>query len=208
MKINTRNGIALTAVLALFSFLTLAGQSRLHADEESTKGKLTQESLGNLLESLNLKPTTLETRYDFRFKANHDEAWALSMSAVLSNDGESIWIMAWLDELPSSAREVPRVALLRLLAGNRRFVLQRVVPNREMTTAKFVNLLKDLGKTVADTHGHWNVASWTEKPESKDSETKTAAAKGRSTDKRTTPASGTRSPKRTSAKPRRSTKVR
>ena len=52
--------------------------------------------------------------------------------------------MAWLDELPRSASDVPRVALLRLLADNdkmgggkfftyvpgiRRFVLQRVIPN-------------------------------------------------------------------------------
>ena len=39
------------------------------------------------------------------------------MSAVLSQNGQSIWLMAWLDELPRSSAEVPRAALLRLLAG-------------------------------------------------------------------------------------------
>ncbi len=130
------------------------------------------------------------------------------MSAVLSNDGETVWIMAWLDELPSSPREIPRVALLRLLhdndkmgggkffsfiPGHRRFVLQRVVANRNMSTKKFRGLLTDLGKTVAETHGHWNVASWTDAPESSAPAAEQAAAS--TTDNKpakATPASGTR----------------
>ena len=81
------------------------------------------------------------------------------MSAVLSQDGTSIWLMAWLDECPKAAAEVPRTALLRLLAendklgggkffayipSNRRFVLQQVVPNEHMTAAKFKVILQDL----------------------------------------------------------------
>ena len=97
------------------------------------------------------------------------------MSAVLSQDGESIWVIAWLDELPRSAAEVPRAALLRLLAendrlgngkffaylsGNRRFVLQRVIPNRSITTALFGEVLRDLGSSVVVTQPHWTVANW------------------------------------------------
>lgn len=217
MKINVRNCLALLACLALFSVI---GQTPLAADDTPAPGQLTQESLGNLLKALGLKPTVLDTRYDFKFQANHDEAWVLSMSAVLSNDGETVWIMAWLDELPGSAREVPRVALLRLLhdndkmgggkffsfiPGNKRFVLQRVVANRDMSTKKFRNLLTDLGKTVAETHGHWNVASWTDAPKTAKSGAKQAAASTTGkTPAKATPASATRTRTRTK-QPRRST---
>ncbi len=229
MRNTNHYRVALSALVALLSLVALNGQSPLQAADTpaKVKGQLTQESLGNLLKALNLKPTTEETRYDFAFKDNHEEAWTLSMSAVLSNDGDSIWIMAWLDELPSSAREVPRVALLRLLAdndkmgsgkffsyipANRRFVLQRVVPNRDITTKRFVALLKDLGKTVAETHGHWSVTAWTEKPQTsktasaKQPKAKTAAATSRkkSTSNKATPASGTKT-RRTSRSPRRTT---
>jgi hypothetical protein len=82
-------------------------------------GALTEKSLGELLESLTLKPDKQQQRYDFAFLAPFgDQKWELSMSAVLSQDGTSIWIMAWLDECPKSAAEVPRTALLRLLAEN------------------------------------------------------------------------------------------
>jgi hypothetical protein len=91
------------------------------------------------------------------------------MSTVMSQDGSSIWIMAWLDELPKSAADVPRTALLRLLsdndklgkgkffayiAPNRRFVLQRVIPNENITAATFKAALDDLGQSVVGTHAH------------------------------------------------------
>ena len=47
------------------------------------------------------------------------EPWTLSMSAVLSENGNSIWVMAWLDQCPKTAAEVPRTALLRLLGEER-----------------------------------------------------------------------------------------
>lgn len=139
-------------------------------------GQLTDESLGHLLQAMGLKPKREQLRYDFRFKAILDgNEWELSMSAVLSQNKKSIWVMAWLDELPKSAADVPRTALLRLLAdndrlgngkffayiaSNRRFVLQRVVPNENITTASFREVLKDLGTTVVITYPHWSVANW------------------------------------------------
>jgi len=142
-------------------------------------GQLTEESLGNLLRAMGLKPKKEEKRYDFRFKAIlNKEEWELSMSAVLSQNGASIWVMAWLDELPKSAADVPRTALLRLLAdndrlgkgkffayiaSNRRFVLQRVIPNKNISTAMFRDVLKDLGATVVITYPHWSVANWNNK---------------------------------------------
>jgi hypothetical protein len=143
-------------------------------------GALTEKSLGELLESLTLKPDKQQQRYDFAFLAPFgDQKWELSMSSVLSQDGSSIWIMAWLDECPKAAAEVPRTALLRLLAendklgggkffayipSNRRFVLQQVVPNENMTAAKFKVILQDLGTTVVETHPTWSVAGWNQTP--------------------------------------------
>ena len=140
------------------------------------RGQLTEKSLGNLLRATGLDPKKEKKRYDFSFNAKYrDEEWELSMSVVLSQNGNSIWVMAWLDELPRSAAEVPRAALLRLLAsndrlgkgkffayisGNRRFVLQCVVENQNMTTAKIRQVLQELGASVVETYPRWSVANW------------------------------------------------
>lgn len=141
----------------------------------ASKGGVNIDSLGNMLQGLGLKPTKTESRYDFQFADKKEEEWELSMSVVLSNDEKTLWIMAWLDELPPSAADVPRVALLRLLsdndkmgngqffayvASNKRFVLQRVIKNENITSASMRADLKELGKTVMNTYGHWAVASW------------------------------------------------
>ena len=149
------------------------------AEEKSAptaKGKLTDQSLGTLLKAMGYDAKMEEKRYDFEFKATiENEEWTLSFSAVLSQDSSSIWVMAWLDELPKSAADVPRTALLRLLsdndklgkgkfftyiAANRRFVLQRVIPNENITSEKFRSVLDDLGQSVVATHPHWSVANW------------------------------------------------
>ncbi|HSG70824.1 MAG TPA: hypothetical protein VLA12_10440, partial [Planctomycetaceae bacterium] len=89
------------------------------AQSRTTVEKLNEETLGNLLGAMGLKPTKTETRYDFRFRsALEGEEWNLTMSTVLSKDESSIWVMAWLDTLPRSAADVPRTALLRLLSEN------------------------------------------------------------------------------------------
>ena len=153
-----------------------AAASAPAAAATAAKGKLTDQSLGNLLKAMGLQATAAEQRYDFAFKSTIEDAeWELSMSAVLSQDGSSIWIMAWLDELPKSAADVPRTALLRLLsdndklgkgkffayiAANRRFVLQRVIPNENITAASFRAALDDLGQSVVGTHADWSVANW------------------------------------------------
>jgi hypothetical protein len=99
------------------------------------------------------------------------------MSAVLSRNGETVWVMAWLDQIPQSS-EVPRTALLRLLAANdrlgegkffayiptnKRFVMQRVVPNRDLTNKKMMETLQDLASSVADEYPTWSVANWAPK---------------------------------------------
>ncbi len=145
-------------------------------DASASNGAMSTATLGAMLEAMGLRPKKVEQRYDFAFRSVHDKAeWDLSMTAVLSSDAQSIWIMAWLDELPKSATDIPRTALLRLLAANdrlgngkffayiasnRRFVMQRVVPNSDISTQQFAGLLKDLGSSVVDYHPHWSTANW------------------------------------------------
>ena len=166
-------GAALVAVVPAAAGVTTAQEKSAPA----IKGKLTDPSLGTLLQAMGLETKTQEQRYDFTFKATiEDQEWELSMSSVLSQDASSVWVMAWLDELPKSAADVPRTALLRLLsdndklgkgkfftyiAANRRFVLQRVIPNENITSERFRAVLDDLGQSVVATHPHWSVANWT-----------------------------------------------
>ncbi len=184
---------AVTVVAACWSFSGLLGVRA--ADEVNSKaaatkpsatakattvaakpGQLSEEQLGNMLKAMGIEAKKIESRYDFEFKAiQNKEEWALSMTAVLSQDGSSLWLMAWLDELPKSAADVPRTALLRLLsdndrlgggkffayvATNRRFVLQRVIANEGVTTKVFRSWLDDLGGSVVETFDHWSIAAW------------------------------------------------
>jgi hypothetical protein len=156
----------------------MTGPARLTAADTpapAAKGALTADSLGTMLQAIGLKAERSDSRYDFQFASKIGEEWNLSMSAVLSNDGQSVWLMAWLDECPKNAADVPRQALLRLLAdndslgggkffafiaSNRRFVLQRVMENRDITSAGFRAALTDLAKTVVETYPHWNTQNW------------------------------------------------
>jgi hypothetical protein len=165
-------GAALAAAVPAVTGVAIAEEKSAPA----AKGKLSDETLGTLLKAMGFETTVEEKRYDFEFKATiENEEWKLSMSSVLSQDTSSVWVMAWLDELPKSAADVPRTALLRLLsdndklgkgkfftyiAANRRFVLQRVVPNENMTSEKFRAILDDLGQSVVATHPHWSVSNW------------------------------------------------
>jgi hypothetical protein len=164
----------LGAAAAAFAVPALVAAQQ--AAPAAVKGKLTDDSLGTMLKAMGLEAKLSEKRYDFAFKSTiADQDWELSMSAVLSQDHSSLWVMAWLDELPKSAADVPRTALLRLLsendkmgkgkffayiASNRRFVLQRVVPNENLNTSAVRATLDDLGATVVHTHAFWSTGNW------------------------------------------------
>lgn len=152
----------------------LLAQSQPSAETNAIR--LTEESLGSVLTSIGLKPIKTDKRYDFAFKTTiRGEEWKFSMSAVLSRNSESVWLMAWLDQIPSQSSDVPRTALLKLLAANdrlgngkffayiptnKRFVLQRVIKNNGMTTRKMMDSLQDLAVSVADEYPIWSVAKW------------------------------------------------
>ena len=193
MKITFRSWFFVGALGVLLTAVSLLTKPVLAQRESApaAAGGLTEVSLGALLKAMGLETTKEEKRYDFVFGAKYGgEDWQLSMSAVLSQDAETIWIMAWLDELPRSAADVPRSALLRLLGendklgagkffafvpANRRFVLERVIGNRELTPEQFRAVLDDLGQSVVDTYPLWTVDNWT-KPASGGAESGEPAA--------------------------------
>jgi len=164
--------------LTIAVFAVLVGGVWLNAADgpATPPGALNGEQLSGMLGAMGLKVTQVESRYDFAFKAKHNsDEWDLSMTAVMSKDGKSIWVMAWLDELPRSTAEVPRTALLRLLAdndrlghgkffayvsSNRRFVMERVISNRGVTPSIMRDVLKDLGRSVVETYPHWSTKNW------------------------------------------------
>ncbi len=174
-------------------------------------GQMSETDLGNMLAAIGLKPTKTEQRYDFAFKTSYrGEEWKFSMSAVLSRNGESVWVMAWLDQIPQTASEVPRTALLRLLAANdrlgngkffayiqtnKRFVLQRIVKNEKIDSKKMMEILQDLAASVADEYPTWAVTNWTPKA---DQSVADQDSSGRSVPSNPTAASRSENPVRTS----------
>jgi hypothetical protein len=170
-------GIRRWLLLGVLAGLLCAVMERARA-ADPVPGQLTEEQLGQMITAIGLKPNKIQQRYDFAFTANVDEEeWQLSMSSVLSQDGKWLWVMAWLDELPKTSAEVPRTALLRLLAendrlgngkffayipANRRFVLQVSIPNEDMTSAKLQETMKDLGSAVVETYPIWSVTGWSQ----------------------------------------------
>ena len=175
--LSRREMMTTSAAVGLAAAGSLAGT----AEAQQAPAAMSDDQLEALITAQKLTPKKVEQRFDFAFKAalNGNE-WELSMSAVLSQDGESIWVMAWLDELPKSAADVPRTALLRLLAANdkmgggkffayiannRRFVLQRVIGSQGITSTDFRMVLQDLGATVVETHPQWAVSNWKAAPQ-------------------------------------------
>ena len=167
-------GLLLAGTLAVVSLSVVP--TRHAAAQDRIPGQVTEDQLGQMIQAIGLKPEKKEQRYDFAFRATmDDQEWELSMSAVLSQDGSALWVMAWLDPLPKSSNDVPRTALLRMLAqndqlgngkffayipSNRRFVLQRTVSNANLTSGQLRIILQDLGSSVVETYPVWAVANW------------------------------------------------
>jgi hypothetical protein len=157
MEVTRRDWLAAATFAGIVPGVVL-GQDAVPEKPALAPGALTEETLKKLLEGIGLKPTQTQSRFDFAFvrKPKGGEDWNLSMSAVLSSDGKSIWIMAWLDELPRSSRDVPRTALLKLLDENDLMGKE----NHDMGVKKFYATLVDLGDTVMETFPFWSTEAW------------------------------------------------
>lgn len=179
--------------------------TKAHAAAEKAEGRLDLEGLAKALKAAGIKAKAREKAFDFGYveKDAVGEEWTLSMSAVLSNDEETVWLMAWLDELPQSSGDVPRTALLRLLAdndmigngiffayvkSNRRFILQRVLKNADLDATSLKNDLDELGFAVMNTYAHWSVKNWKQLTVS--TETAASAAKESEADEAVKPSAG------------------
>ena len=150
------------------------------AADVTKAGSVDPASLGRMLGTLGLKPTAAGTRFDFEFQTREgDQEWGFAMSAVISQDSGTIWLMAWLEEMPKQASKVPAAALLRMLAENdrlgngkffaydrqnRRFLMQRVIPNEGITPAVLRDVIGDMAKGVIGSHVTWSVAQWAQEP--------------------------------------------
>ncbi len=146
------------------------------ADTSTATGAIDTERLGRMLRSLGVKPRAAGTRFDFEFHSQQGgQEWDFAMSAVISQDGGTIWVMAWLEEMPTKAAKVPAAALLRMLAENdrlgngkffaydrrnRRFLMQRVVQNRQVTPERLRGVFVDVAKGVMGSHSVWSVSRW------------------------------------------------
>ncbi len=176
---DIRKGVHAMKSIAAVILTALVLTNTAHAQDGQKPlppGALTEESLGQVLNAIGLKPLKTDKRYDFAFKTSvKGEEWKFSMSAVLSRNGESVWVMAWLDQIPSKSSQVPQLALLKLLAANdkmgngkffayiptnKRFVLQRVMKNERMGTKVLMSALQDLAISVADEYPTWAVTNW------------------------------------------------
>lgn len=178
-EVSRRNMLA--AGLSAMGGLAVAGAQGADGKAETkapvSRSALNLDGLGKVLKAVGIQGKLREKAYDYTYseKDSVGEEWNLSMSAVLSNDEQTIWLMAWLDELPQSAGDVPRTALLRLLSdndmigngiffayvkSNRRFILQRVLKNENVTTSSMKADLEELAFAVMNTYSHWSVRNW------------------------------------------------
>jgi hypothetical protein len=161
------------------------------SDKAPAKGQVSLEALGKLLEAMGLKPSQYESSFNFTFPFKADIEWNMTMTATMSTDEEGIWITAFLSELPQSAADVPRTALLRLLAQNdelgngiffayipkvKKFVLERMIENEGITSASFKESIRELATRVSETQALWNTAEWKQSTTQSASATKEAAA--------------------------------
>ena len=144
-------------------------------------GSADTSSLGRMLGELGIAPRVTGTRFDFEFASREeDQEWAFAMSVVLSQDAGTVWVMAWLEEMPGQASKVPAAALLRMLSANdslgngkffaydrrnRRFLMQRVLPNRGITASGLRGVFQDIARGVIVSHSTWSLARWSEAPE-------------------------------------------
>lgn len=159
-------------------------------DKLPVKGQLSLDALGKLLDAMGLKPSQFESSFNFTFPFKADVEWNMTMTATMSTDEEGIWLTAWLSELPQSAADVPRTALLRLLAQNdelgdgiffayipkvKKFVLERMIRNEGITSANFKESLRELATRVSETQALWNTAEWKQSTTQSASATKESA---------------------------------
>ncbi len=162
--------------LVSFVFLLLVANGWARAyDSVTPEWKIRFAWLGQTLRAAGFEPTKASLRYDFRFSHQYDgQPWQFTMSAVLSQDGETLWLLAWLGTVPEDTQAVNAQQLLQLLALNdkiaprrffaylptyKRLVLEQPISlqNRRLDGKTLRQYVIDFGKVVASTYPHWSL---------------------------------------------------
>jgi hypothetical protein len=139
------------------------------------KGAISLEALGAMLEAMGFKPQKFETSFNFTFPFKAEAEWNMTMAATMTTDELGIWLTAYLSDMPQTSADVPRTALLKLLAQNdelgdgiffayipkvRKIVLERMIPNEAITSASFKESIRELATRVVETQPLWTVSEW------------------------------------------------
>jgi hypothetical protein len=181
MSLNfSRRQILSTGIAALGGTLATAAiaadaDKSAKSSKPAARNPLSVEELGLLLEAMGLKATQFESSFSFTFPFKAEAEWNMTMSATMSTDARGVWITAYLADLPQAAADVPRTALLKLLAQNdelgdgiffayipkvRKIVLQRVIYNDGITSVIFKEAVRELATRVVETQQLWTVSEW------------------------------------------------
>ena len=101
----TRVTIGVTGVLFVLGALAVDWSDA--ADRSTSTGVIDSEGLGRMLRSVGVKPRAAGSRYDFEFHSKQGgQEWDFAMSAVISQNGGTIWVMAWREEMLQHAQTV------------------------------------------------------------------------------------------------------
>ena len=130
--------------------------------------------LGAMISQMGLEPYPVQSRYDFQYRAELDgQEIELSLSAVLREDDSLIRVSAWLDPLPAGT--IPGGPLLDMLSRNEemkrglrfayskqtgRFLLEKTVPNNEITPEILAAIFQDVSLSVTENWSIWSTSSW------------------------------------------------
>ncbi len=132
------------------------------------------KQLGAMISQMGLEPYRIQSRYDFQYRAKLDgQEIELSLSAVLREDDSLIRVRAWLDPLPAGT--IPGGPLLDMLSRNEemnrglrfayskqtgRFLLEKTVPNKEITPELLATIFQDVSLSVTENWSVWSTSSW------------------------------------------------
>ena len=135
---------------------------------------LDMQQLGAMIREMGLEPYLVQSRYDFQYltEVNGQEI-ELSLSAVLRENNSVVHVKAWLDPLPAGI--VPGEPLLEMLARNEemhrglrfaysrqmgRFLLEKTVPNRDVTPQVLTRIFDDVSQGVTENWSVWSTSNW------------------------------------------------
>ena len=137
------------------------------------------QQLGALLSKMSLDPEHFQRRYDVLYIAKIEEQeMELSLSVLLEKGDALVRVQAWLDPLP--AGNISALPLLEMLSQNAemnrglrfayskqtgRFLLEKTIPNQNVTPELLTSVFQDVSSHVAANWGTWSTSQWDQVPQ-------------------------------------------